>query len=86
MLTTTAFDRSSLEWFGARSWKPTPKGLPSSLVQLRRRSSADASLYARLRRTLEFLSFIHEIVGRHLTKLVPYEYDAVRQGGSRWVC
>src|SRR5271166_5947612 len=29
-----AFDRSSLEWFEARSWKPAPKGLPSSLTQL----------------------------------------------------
>ena len=34
MLTTTAFDRSSLEWFGTRSWKPIPKDLPSSPVQL----------------------------------------------------
>src|SRR5262249_8800017 len=33
-LTTTAFDRSSLEWFEARSWKPASKGLPSSLTQL----------------------------------------------------
>ena len=33
-LTTTALYRSSLEWFEARFWKPTPKGLPSSLVQL----------------------------------------------------
>jgi hypothetical protein len=34
-LTTTALYRSSLEWFEARSWKPTPKDLPSSLMQLR---------------------------------------------------
>ena len=34
MLTTTALYRSSLGWFEARSWKPTPKGLPSSLMQL----------------------------------------------------
>ena len=34
MLTTTALYCSSFEWFGACSWKPTPKGLPSSLVQL----------------------------------------------------
>jgi hypothetical protein len=34
-LTTTAFDRSRLEWFEARSWKPTSKGLPSSLTQLK---------------------------------------------------
>src|SRR5580692_11820383 len=34
MLTTTALYRSSSEWFEARSWKPTPKGLPSSLMQL----------------------------------------------------
>ena len=33
-LTTTAFDRSSLEWFETRSWKPASKGLPSSLTQL----------------------------------------------------
>jgi hypothetical protein len=33
-LTTTAFDRSSLEWFEARSWKLASKGLPSSLTQL----------------------------------------------------
>ena len=33
-LTTTAFDRSSLEWFEACSWKPASKGLPSSLTQL----------------------------------------------------
>ena len=36
MLTTTAFDRSGLEWFEACSWKPASKGLPSSLVQLLR--------------------------------------------------
>ena len=33
-LTTAAFDRSSLEWFEACSWKPASKGLPSSLTQL----------------------------------------------------
>ena len=33
-LTTTAFDRSSLEWFETRSWKLASKGLPSSLTQL----------------------------------------------------
>ena len=33
-LTTAAFDRSSLEWFEARSWKLASKGLPSSLTQL----------------------------------------------------
>ncbi len=33
-LTTTAFDRSSLEWFEARSWKLASKDLPSSLTQL----------------------------------------------------
>src|SRR4051794_39837400 len=30
----TALYRSSLAWFGAGSWKRTPKGLPSSLMQL----------------------------------------------------
>src|SRR4051794_41838399 len=35
MLTTTALYRSSLAWFEACSWKPTPKGLPSSHRQLR---------------------------------------------------
>src|SRR6187431_1921358 len=35
MLTTTALYRSSLAWFEACSWKPTPKGLPSSHMQLR---------------------------------------------------
>ena len=34
MLTTTAFDRSRLKWFEARFWKPTPRGHPSSLMQL----------------------------------------------------
>ena len=33
-LTTAAFDRSSLGWFEARSWKPASKDLPSSLTQL----------------------------------------------------
>jgi hypothetical protein len=33
-LTTAAFDRSSLGWFEARSWKLASKGLPSSLTQL----------------------------------------------------
>jgi len=33
-LTTAAFDRSSLEWFEACSWKPASKDLPSSLTQL----------------------------------------------------
>jgi hypothetical protein len=33
-LTTDGLHRSSLEWFEACSWKPTPKGPPSSLVQL----------------------------------------------------
>ena len=32
MLTTIAFDYSSWEWFGVRSWKLTPKDLPSSLM------------------------------------------------------
>ena len=32
-LTATAFDRSSLGWFEARSWKLASKGLPSSLTQ-----------------------------------------------------
>jgi hypothetical protein len=36
----TALDRSSLEWFEACSWKPTPKGLPSSPVQLMHDRSA----------------------------------------------
>ena len=34
-LTTTAFDRSSLQWLEACSRSPTSKDLPSSLVQLR---------------------------------------------------
>jgi hypothetical protein len=38
-LTTTTFDRSSLEWFGARLWRPTPKDLPSSPVQLMHKAS-----------------------------------------------
>ena len=33
-LTTAAFDRSSLGWFEARSWKLASKGPPSSLTQL----------------------------------------------------
>jgi hypothetical protein len=32
-LTTAAFDRSSSWWFEASSYKATPKGLPSSLIQ-----------------------------------------------------
>jgi len=42
-LTTTAFDRSSLVWFEARSWKLTSKGLPSSLTQLMHAQSASHS-------------------------------------------
>jgi len=34
-LTTMAFDHSSLRWFEACSCKPAPRGLPSSLAQLR---------------------------------------------------
>ena len=39
-LTTTAFDRSSLEWFEACFWKPTSKGRPSSPVQLIHKASS----------------------------------------------
>jgi hypothetical protein len=34
MLTTMAFDHSSLRWFEANSCKSAPRGLPSSLAQL----------------------------------------------------
>jgi len=34
-LTTTALDRSSLQWLELSSWSPSPKGPPSSLVELR---------------------------------------------------
>ena len=35
MLTTLALYQSSLRWFEACSCKPTPRGLPSSLMFLR---------------------------------------------------
>jgi hypothetical protein len=38
-----------LEWFEARSWKPTPKGLPSSLMQLRHNLGAPGDCDHRLR-------------------------------------
>src|SRR5713101_5797414 len=34
-LTTMAFDHSRRRWFGTRSCKPVPRGLPSSVKQLR---------------------------------------------------
>ena len=33
-LTTITLNDSRLKWFGAYFWKPTPKDLPSSLIEL----------------------------------------------------
>jgi hypothetical protein len=56
-LTTTAFDRSNLEWFEARSWKLASKGLPSSLTQL---------VHAQVSFSLRNLLFVR--YGTHKTK------------------
>ena len=58
MLTTTTLDRSSLGWFEARSWKPTPKGPPSSLMQLCHNPSVQSEppSCVRLRRTFDLPS------------------------------
>jgi hypothetical protein len=67
-LTTTAFDRSNLEWFEARSWKLASKGLPSSLTQL---------VHAQVSFSLRNLLFVR--YGTHKTKPIQLSNRKISQ-------